>query len=130
MKAISAFMNIEPLLKRCKEFSAYIWGRWDVPQGDWVPADLRDKTAILPFTKDRRSIVSQVLPHELLDLGFYNPVLVWLVGLLPALAVLCAIPMAITSEGPRAIAWATLGATSLVGAIFITWLMAQCREKL
>ena len=130
MKAISAFMNIEPLLKRCKEFSAYIWGRWDVPHDEWVPADLRDKTAILPFTKDRRSIVSQVLPHELLDLGFYNPVLVWLVGWLPALAVLCAIPMAITSEGPRAIAWATFGATSLVGAIFITWLMAQCREKL
>lgn len=130
MKGIAAFMNIEPLLKRCKEFSAYIWGRWDVPQGDWVPADLRDKKGILPFTEDQRSIVSQVLPHELLDLGAYNPVLVWLVGWLPVLATLLAVPMVMTNPDAKGVAFATLGTVSVGGTVFIAWLMAQCREKL
>lgn len=128
MIKVASFLNLEPLLKRCKEFSAYIWHRWDVPQDAWVPEDLRDRDPQLPFTEDDRSIISQVMPHELLDLGNFNPVLVWLVSWLPILAVLLSIPL--SGVGKTSEIAGLLGLVSVVGAIYISWVMAQCREKL
>lgn len=126
MKTLANFLPIKAMIQRSKEFSEYFWDRWDAPKGEWVPADLRDRRPQMSSTEDGRSIASQILHHEMLDQSQYNPVLVALLVLLPFLAVVMAIPEALSaSKGIETLTTVIALATVSV----IAWLLFQNREE-
>ncbi|WP_448670424.1 TraM recognition domain-containing protein [Pseudoxanthomonas mexicana] len=128
MKTLSQFMPLEGMRDRAAEFGRYLWSRWDVPRGSETTRDLDDQRGILPVTEDGRSKISQILPHEAMDMSVCSPVLVVMAALLPVLALLTAVPASFDPGLMRSTAFLVLAVPAVIGAIAITWLMRQCRE--
>lgn len=129
MKTLATILPINTMIQHCKQFSSYLWGRWDVLHGDQTTRDLDDRRAILPITEDRRSKISQILPNEMMDMGAYNPSLVVMVSLLPLLAVLTSFGWTMDNRWLKLSAFIGAGFPSFVLVILTAIVMRSCRER-
>lgn len=129
MKTLAAILPMDQMVQKAKIFGNYLWGRWDVPHGKETTRDLEDKRAILSVTDDRRSKVSQILPHETVDMSVYNPALVVMVSLLPVLAVLTTVGFAFDNKYVRGSLFLALSLPSMISAGLVGWILRQCRER-
>ncbi|WP_175849410.1 TraM recognition domain-containing protein [Burkholderia cepacia] len=74
LKPIASVFNSKKAYIEASSFVENVSYRHDVPQGDWVPEDLRDTRGSWQLTKDGFPVPSQVLPHEV-SIGSESPVL-------------------------------------------------------
>lgn len=128
MKTLSQLLPIHEMRDRAIEFGQYLWGRWDVPRGAKTTRDLDDERGILPLTEDGRSKISQILPHEAMDMSIYNPVLVVMAAFLPVLALMTVVSSAFAPGVLKTMLTLAMTVPAVCASVAIAWLMRQCRE--
>lgn len=128
MKKIAALIPIKTMAKKSVDWTQYVNGRWDVPNDDWVPEDMRNLTPILPYTLDKIPTSGLYLDDDTAEANDYNPAVILASGLMPlAVLILSFVPFFAKSATSitQLIPALSIALISVLIAVFTTWMLAQ-----
>lgn len=128
MRKIAALLPVKKMSDKALAWTQYVTGRWDVPNDEWVPEDLRNQTPILPYTRDRVPTAGLYLQNDTAERSGYNPAAILISALMPvAVLVLSLLPFFAkqATSMMELIPALCIGVLSLAIAAFTTWMLAQ-----